>query len=84
MNLPVTVTLFVLMSGLAQSEEITGDDDGDGAQAVQVSTAEGMRTDVRNCLRPFKETHNDIRMDTLPFLSSNGTSNAFSQLLLPH
>lgn len=33
------------------------DDDGDGIREVHINTAEGMWTDVRNFLRPFKGVH---------------------------
>ena len=33
------------------------DDDGDGIREVHTNTAEGMWTDVRNFLRPFKGVH---------------------------
>jgi transposase-like protein len=33
------------------------DDDGDGVREVHVNTVEGMWTDVRNFLRPFKGVH---------------------------
>jgi transposase len=33
------------------------DDDGDGIREVHVNTVEGMWTDVRNFLRPFKGVH---------------------------
>ena len=33
------------------------DDDGDGIREVHVNTVEGMWTDVRNFLRPFKSVH---------------------------
>lgn len=33
------------------------DDDGDGIREVHTNTAEGMWTDVRNYLRPFKGVH---------------------------
>jgi len=33
------------------------DDDGDGLREVHVNTVEGMWTDVRNFLRPFKGVH---------------------------
>lgn len=33
------------------------DDDGDGVREVHTNTAEGMWTDVRNYLRPFKGVH---------------------------
>jgi transposase len=33
------------------------DDDGDGVREVHVNTIEGMWTDVRNFLRPFKGVH---------------------------
>lgn len=33
------------------------DDDGDGIREVHCNTAEGMWTDVRNFLRPFKGVH---------------------------
>ncbi len=33
------------------------DDDGDGVREVHTNTAEGMWTDVRNFLRPFKGVH---------------------------
>lgn len=35
------------------------DDDGDGIREVHTNTAEGMWTDVRNYLRPFKGVHKD-------------------------
>jgi len=35
------------------------DDDGDGIREVHVNTVEGMWTDVRNFLRPFKGVHKD-------------------------
>jgi transposase-like protein len=35
------------------------DDDGDGIREVHTNTAEGMWTDVRNFLRPFKGVHKD-------------------------
>jgi len=35
------------------------DDDGDGLREVHTNTAEGMWTDVRNYLRPFKGVHKD-------------------------
>lgn len=35
------------------------DDDGDGVREVHTNTAEGMWTDVRNYLRPFKGLHKD-------------------------
>ncbi|MGZ9223042.1 MAG: hypothetical protein ACXW4Q_13115 [Anaerolineales bacterium] len=35
------------------------DADGDGIREVQTNTAEGMWTDVRNFLRPFKGVHKD-------------------------
>ncbi len=35
------------------------DDDGDGVREVHVNTTEGMWTDVRNFLRPFKGIHKD-------------------------
>jgi transposase len=35
------------------------DDDGDGVREVHTNTAEGMWTDVRNYLRPFKGVHKD-------------------------
>jgi transposase len=35
------------------------DDDGDEIREVHVSTIEGMCTDVRNFLRPFKGIHKD-------------------------
>ena len=38
-------------------KEWARDDDGDGVREVHVNTAEGMWTDVRNFLRPFKGVH---------------------------
>jgi transposase-like protein len=35
------------------------DDNGDGIREVHVNTVEGMWTDVRNFLRPFKGVHKD-------------------------
>ena len=35
-------------------KEWARDDDGDGRREVHVNTTEGMWTDVRNFLRPFK------------------------------
>ncbi|NJP08823.1 MAG: IS1595 family transposase [Leptolyngbyaceae cyanobacterium RU_5_1] len=35
------------------------DDDGDGIREVHVNTVEGLWTDVRNFLRPFKGVHKD-------------------------
>jgi transposase len=37
--------------------EYARDDDGDGIREVHCNTAEGMWTDVRNFLRPFKGVH---------------------------
>ena len=37
--------------------ECARDDDGDGIREVHCNTAEGMWTDVRNFLRPFKGVH---------------------------
>lgn len=38
-------------------KEWARDDDGDGRREVHVNTTEGMWTDVRNFLRPFKGVH---------------------------
>jgi transposase-like protein len=38
-------------------KEWARDDDGDGIREVHVNTVEGMWTDVRNFLRPFKGVH---------------------------
>ena len=38
-------------------KEWARDDDGDGHREVHINTAEGMWTDVRNFLRPFKGVH---------------------------
>ena len=38
-------------------KEWARDDDGDGVREVHVNTVEGMWTDVRNFLRPFKGVH---------------------------
>lgn len=38
-------------------KEWARDDDGDGIREVHCNTAEGMWTDVRNFLRPFKGVH---------------------------
>ena len=35
------------------------DDDGDGIREVHVNSTEGLWTDVRNFLRPFKGVHKD-------------------------
>jgi transposase-like protein len=40
-------------------KEWARDDDGDGIREVHVNTTEGMWTDVRNFLRPFKGIHKD-------------------------
>lgn len=40
-------------------KEWARDDDGDGIREVHVNTTEGMWTDVRNFLRPFKGVHKD-------------------------
>ena len=40
-------------------KEWARDDDGDGVREVHVNTTEGMWTDVRNFLRPFKGIHKD-------------------------
>ena len=39
------------------AHEWARDDDGDGIREVHVNTVEGMWTDVRNFLRPFKGVH---------------------------
>lgn len=39
------------------AREWARDDDGDGIREVHVNTVEGMWTDVRNFLRPFKGVH---------------------------
>ena len=39
------------------TKEWARDDDGDGIREVHVNTAEGMWTDVRNFIRPFKGVH---------------------------
>jgi transposase len=39
------------------AHEWARDDDGDGIREVHCNTAEGMWTDVRNFLRPFKGVH---------------------------
>lgn len=44
--------------------EYARDDDGDGIREVHCNTAEGMWTDVRNFLRPFKGVHKNIRLVT--------------------
>lgn len=38
-------------------KEWARDDDGDGIREVHINTAEGMWTDLRNFLRPFKGVH---------------------------
>lgn len=40
-------------------KEWARDDDGDGIREVHVNTVEGLWTDVRNFLRPFKGVHKD-------------------------
>lgn len=40
-------------------KEWARDDDGDGIREVHVNTIEGLWTDVRNFLRPFKGVHKD-------------------------
>ena len=42
-----------------RDREWARDDDGDGIREVHVNTVEGMWTDVRNFLRPFKGVHKD-------------------------
>jgi len=59
-NFAETVTIVIarpFMLPMTHAVALTRDDDGDGFCEVHCNTTEGLWTDVRNFLRPFKGVH---------------------------